>query len=387
MTGIASRQRPAVALAALLLLVACAKKNVEKPAELTEFQSTVKISRVWSASVGGAPKLRLGLSAATDGKAVYAAGPDGDVVAFDAASGKRLWQTKTKLKLTGGPGVGDGLVVAGGSHGDIVALDAATGTQKWRTHINSEVLAAPAIGKGVVVVRVADGRVAALRATDGSEIWSAQQQVPKLSLRGTAKPTIVGDLAVCGFDTGRVMALALADGRTVWDASFSPPTGKSEVERLIDMDSAVKVIDSDVYAVTFHGKAARIDRDTGQVVWSRDISSYSGLATDEDGLYVSGADGELLKVVRRTGVELWKQEVLANRRLSPPVVLGSLLAVADLQGYVHFFDVAKGELAGRIHALGGRVTAAPLVVGDLLIMMDENGRLVALRATPAAAKN
>jgi outer membrane protein assembly factor BamB len=390
MINVLSSGRTTVALAALVLLGACASnksKNIDEPADLTKFKSTANVQQLWSASAGdAAPKQRLGLAVATDGKAVYSASHKGEVVAFDLTTGKRLWQTKTGLKLTGGPGVGDGLVVAGTGYGDIVALDAATGMQRWKAYINSEVLAAPAIGGGVVVMRMADGRVVGLKVADGAQIWSAEQQVPKLSLRGTAKPVIAGDVALCGFDTGRVMALSLKDGSTLWDVVVSPPSGKSEIERLIDIDSAVKVADGDVYAVTFQGRAARVDRDTGRVVWTRDISSYAGLVTDADGVYVSDSKGALVKFGRQTGEEVWKQEVLAHRRLSPPAMLGSLVAVADLEGYVHFFDAATGELAGRIHAMDERVTAPPLVVGDVLIMMDDKGRIVALRATPLAAK-
>jgi outer membrane protein assembly factor BamB len=380
--------RSVAAIAALVLLAACASdKKLEKPVKLTKFTSSVTVERVWSASAGdGEPKLRLGLAVATDGKAVFAASYKGGVQAFSIVDGKKLWQTNTKLKLTGGPGVGEGLVVAGAGKGDIIALDAATGAQKWKTRVNSEVLAAPAIGGGLVVLRMADGRVVALRVSDGTEVWSAEQAVPKLSLRGTARPVIAGDMALCGFDSGRVLAYALKDGSTLWDVTVAPPSGKSDIERLNDMDSMVKVVDNDVYAATFQGKAARVDRETGQVVWTRDVSSYAGVATDEDGVYVSGAGGVLVKIGRRTGIELWKQEALERRRLSAPAVLGSLVAVADLDGYVHFFDGAKGELAGRIRALGGRVLAAPLVVDDLLIMMDVEGKIVALRAAPLAAK-
>jgi outer membrane protein assembly factor BamB len=381
--------RAVLTLAALALVAACAsdKKKLDKPVELTKFTSTAKVERVWSASTGeGAPKLRLGLSVATDGKAIFAASYAGDVEAFSITNGKKLWQTDTKLKLTGGPGAGEGLVVAGANKGDIVALDAATGAQKWRIRINSEVLAAPVIGGGMVVMRLGDGRIVAFNAADGKEVWSAEQAVPKLSLRGTSRPIIAGDVVLCGFDSGRVMALALKDGETLWDVTIAPPSGKSDIERLNDMDSMVRVVDNDVYAVTYQGKAARVDRETGQLVWTRDVSSYSGVATDEDGVFVSGADGALVKIGRRTGIELWKQEVLARRRLSPPAVLGSLVAVADLDGYVHFLDSEKGELAGRIHALSARVNAVPLVVDDLLIMMDVEGKIVALRAAPLATK-
>jgi outer membrane protein assembly factor BamB len=379
---------PLLSIAALALLAACSKKDkLEQPAELTDFRSTAKIEKVWTANAGdGAPRLRLGLGLAVVGDTVFAAGRDGDVVALNRANGKRLWRTDTKLKLAGGPGAGNGLVVAGGSYGAVVALDAATGEKKWQAHINSEILSAPAVGTDLVIVRAVDGRVVALRATDGTQAWSAEQQVPRLSLRGTTQPIIAGDLAVSGFDNGRVMALALKDGATVWDISVAPPTGRTELQRLIDIDAGIVASGSDLYAVTFQGKAARIDRDTGQVQWSRDLSSYSGAALDEEGYYATTSDGALVKIGRRSGIEIWNQQVLSRRRLSAPAVLGSLVAVGDLDGYVHFFDAGNGELAARLHPLGARVATAPVVAGDLLIIMDADGKIAALRATPTAAK-
>jgi outer membrane protein assembly factor BamB len=370
------------------MLAGCAgNKNIEPPADLTDFRATARVDRVWSANIGGAePKLRLGLGLATAGNLVFAAGHDGDVVAMNLASGKRVWRTDTKLKLSAGPGAGEGLVVAGASHGDIVALDAATGAVKWKSHINSELLSAPFIDKQVVLLRAVDGRVAALRVSDGTLIWSAEQQVPRLTLRGTSEPLIAGDVAVAGFDNGRLMALSLKDGGTVWEVPVAPPAGRTELDRLVDIDAAIRAAERDIYAVTYHGKVVRIDLETGQVQWSRDMSSYSGLALDDDGLYVTSADGSVVKIGRRTGVELWKQDVLAHRRLSSPAVLGKLVAAADLKGYVHFFDATNGELAARLHPLGDRVSAPLLVSGDLLLIMDVEGRIAALRIAPAAEK-
>ncbi len=368
------------------LLVACSKdKNLEKPVELTEFTSTAKVERVWSASVGGgAPRLRVGLEIATAGDTVFAANHKGVVYAFDRATGKRRWDTNTKLQLTGGPGVGDGLVVAGAGHGEIIALDAATGAVRWKAQINSEILAGPTIANQVVLLRTTDGRVTALATGDGKQLWSAEQQVPRLSLRGTTRPAVAGTLAVSGFDNGRVLALQMADGATVWDVSVSPPTGRTELDRLNDIDAAVEVAGNDIFAVTFQGKAVRIDRDTGQVQWSRDVSSYSGLTLDEESVYITSAGGELIKIGRRNGVEVWKQAVLSRRRLSAPAVLGEYVAVGDLDGYVHFFDRATGALAARIHPLGDGV-AAPLVTsGDTVFALDGKGKLVALRVKPLA---
>ena len=372
------------AIACLAVLVAaCSDKDIDPPAELTDFQSTAKIQKVWSADVGGDARLRLGLGIAVDGDLLFTANRKGEVIAMAAATGKRAWRANTKLPISAGPGAGAGLVVVGSTYGDLVALDAATGDVKWKAHVNSEILSAPAISASVVLLRAGDGRVLGLRTSDGTELWSAEQQVPRLSLRGTSQPVIAGDLGVSGFDNGRVMALSLSDGSTLWDVAVAPPAGRTEIDRMIDIDAAVQVADDDIYAVTFHGKAARIARNSGAVQWARDISSYSGFALDDDGFYITSADGELIKLGRRTGVETWKQAVLSRRRLSAPAVLDSLVAVADLEGYVHFFDKATGELAARVHPLGERVSAAPIVSNSMLFMMDAGGKIAALRvATP-----
>ncbi|HMA12781.1 MAG TPA: outer membrane protein assembly factor BamB, partial [Steroidobacteraceae bacterium] len=343
--------RGALALAGLALVAACnsSSKKTDAPAKLEDFKPTAHVQKVWSASVGGGePKLRLGLGVALEGDRVFAAGNNGNIAAFDLKTGKRLWVTDTKLPLTGGPGAGAGLVVAGASRGDLVAVDSATGARKWRSHINSEILSAPVISAQHVLLRTVDGRVSSFSTADGKLEWSAEQQVPRLSLRGAGVPAFTADAVIAGFDNGRIMALQQRNGDILWETTVSPPSGRSELDRLVDIDSAVKAVGNDIYAVTFQGKVARVDLETGQVQWSRDMSSYSGIALDDDGLYVSSAQGSVVKIGRRTGVEMWKVDSLHNRRLSPPGVVGNLVAVADLKGIVHFFDTTTGTLAARV---------------------------------------
>lgn len=368
------------------LLAGCSKnKNIDPPAELTDIDAKIKVQRVWSAGVGGAkPKLRLGLGVSADQQRAYAAGRKGDVVAWSVDSGKRLWRTNTKLALAGGPGIGDELVVVGSTFGDVVALDAATGKQKWKTRVNSEILAAPAIDGDLVVVRAVDGHVYALSSVDGSPRWNADQQVPRLSLRGTATPVILGDLVMCGFDNGRMLALNRRDGTTAWEATVSPPSGRTELERLVDIDSAIRSGGDDVYVVTYQGRLARIGKETGQVQWTREMSSYRGLAVDEDAVYVSTSNGEVVKIGRRTGVEMWRQKVLSNRRLSAPVVFGKQLVVADYEGYLHFFDIESGDLVARIGSGGDRVSQPPVVVGEEVLVVNDEGKVSAFRVRPTA---
>jgi outer membrane protein assembly factor BamB len=384
------KHRSLVLVAAMLALVACSSKDkkVEKPAELTDITSpTLRIQKVWGANVGGGgKKLRLGLGLATMEGRLFAAGRDGDVAAFDLKTGKQLWRVETKLTLAGGTGAGSGLVAVGSADGQVVALAADSGAQKWRVDVKGEILSAPAIADNAVVVRTVDGKLRALSAADGAELWSAEQQIPRLTLRGTAAPVVVRDMALSGFDNGRVLAVSVADGATVWDSPVSPSHGRTELERLNDIDAAVKVVGEEVFVVGFQGRAAMLALESGQIWWTRDLSSYRGVDVDDDQMYVSASDGALVALKRRTGIEVWRNDTLKRRSLSAPVVVGEHVVVADLEGYVHFFDRATGTLAARAKTSGDRVTNAPLSVDGVVYVISDKGEIAALHGLPVAAR-
>jgi outer membrane protein assembly factor BamB len=379
-----------VLLATLLALGACDSKDkkVDKPAELTDIkQPTVRIQKLWGASVGGGgKKLRLGLGLAASGNKLYAAGREGEIAAFDLKTGKQLWRVDTKLALSGGTGVGADVVVVGSADGQVLAYAADNGAQRWRADVKGEILSAPAVAENEVIVRTVDGKLRALAMADGKEIWSAEQQIPRLTLRGTAAPVVARDLAISGFDNGRVLAVNLADGATVWDSPVSPAHGRTELERLNDIDAAVKVLGDEVFVVGFQGRAAMLALDSGQIWWTRDVSSYRGVDVDDDQMYVSTSQGEVVALKRRTGVEVWRNPLLQRRSLSAPAAVGDYVVVADLEGYVHWFDKATGALAGRTKSGGDRVTNAPLSVQGNLYVLTDNGDIVALHGVPVASQ-
>jgi len=373
-----------IVIACLLALAACTKdKDPDRPAKLANLQATLRIDHIWGDDVGGAKvPLRLGLALAVDGDRVYAAGRKGDVAAFQLASGHQIWRTKTKAPLGGATEVGAGLVVVGSSDGDVIALDAANGKVRWRVLVNGEILSSPAIGPRTVVVRTADGKLRGLGLADGKELWQQEQAVPRLSLRGVARPTIAGDMAICGFDNGKVVAVNSIDGTVAWETPVAPPHGRTELDRLVDIDTAVRVSNQDIFVVGFQGKVAMLALDTGQVWWSHDASSYRSLGIDNDNIYMASADGEITALTRRTGAEVWHQKALMHRGLSAPAVSDDAVVVADYQGYVHWLDKSTGALAARVSTGKVRISNAPVVAGNLLIVINDRGRLNAYRVSP-----
>lgn len=371
-----------VCLVAIALLAAGCKKEKEvaPPAELVDFKPLLQTTQVWNVDAkGGDDVLRLGLRPAVADGRVYVAGHGGDIQALELESGRELWRSKTELPLSGGPAAGEGLVVAGTSDGDVIALALDTGVERWRAAVGGEVLAAPVLAGGIAVVRTVDGRLRGLRVADGKEAWVYEQQVPRLTLRGNGAPVISGDMVVAGFDNGKVSAVTLATGELLWSTTVAPSHGRTEIERLVDIDSPVQVTGQDVYVVGYQGRITMLARDSGQIWWGRDLSSNRGLTTDDSYLYVTLADSTVVALRRRDGTEIWRQEQLLNRSVTGPALVGEALVVGDYDGYVHWIDAVTGDLLAREKS-SGRITNTPVAAGDLLLFQTDSGEVEAWRA-------
>lgn len=371
----------------LVLVAACTKdKDPDRPTKLVSFPETLKIQKVWSEKLGGTKvPLRLGLALDVEGDTVYAAGEKGEIAAFDLHNGHPQWETRTKLPLGGAVGYGNGKIVVGSTDGAVVALDAQTGKQIWTANITSEILAAPAVSPHLALVRGVDGKLHALSMTDGHELWAQQQSVPKLSLRGTASPAVVGEVAVTGFDNGRIVASSLADGSSLWETQLQIPSGKTDLDRLVDVDTRAHIVGNDVYVVGFQGKVAMIALDSGQIWWSHEMSSYRGLALDDNNIYVSTSIGEVVALTRHNGTEVWRQKALLHRGLSGPAVAGDAIVVADYQGYVHWLNKATGAVIGRVRAGRSRYSNSPVYADGVLMLLNDRGVLDAYSAVPLAS--
>jgi outer membrane protein assembly factor BamB len=378
-----------LSFAALLIAAGCSKdKDVEPPATLVNFPQTLPVKRLWDDGVGGGKKqtkLRLGLGPAIDNGVVFAANHKGEVLAVSLETGRDAWVKKLKVPISAGPAAGFGIVVVGTSKGAVIALDGATGRQLWRSQVNSELLSSPAISENVIVMRSVDGRLNGFDTHTGKVLWAVEQQVPRLSLRGTATPIVAKEIAISGFDNGKVMAVSLTTGDTIWDTALASPHGRTELDRLVDIDSAVRVVGENVFAAGFQGRTAMLALDSGQLWWSHDMSSYRGLSVDADNLYVTESDGTVVAMRQRDGAEVWRNDKLKRRGLSTPVVSSTAIAVADFQGYLHWLDKNTGELVARERiAKKQRVSNPPAGAGDTVVVLTDAGTLAAYRATPRA---
>ncbi|MEX0975724.1 MAG: outer membrane protein assembly factor BamB [Woeseia sp.] len=347
-----------------------------EPQELRDFQQNLPVKRAWSAKLGDSSEfLRLALSPDGNDERIYAASRDGVVSAFEPATGQRLWRTELKLPLSAGPGFGADTVVVAGSSGQIVALRAGDGSQIWQTTIGRETLAKPLITGDSIVVYSIDGTLRVLNRFNGRERWSIEQTLPPLTLRGSSSPAVVGQTVIAGFDNGRLVATNMDDGTPIWEVVLSPPTGRSDLERLADVDGPVAVVGQDIYASAYQGRLAALAAESGQALWTREISSFVGVGADTQNVYVASDSGEVLALSRSNGNERWRNDALLRRGPTTIVPFNDSVVVGDFDGYVHFFSKDDGSTVARVRVGKGMLSGPPVVIGDRLYLQSESGRL------------
>lgn len=373
------------------------KSRALAPAELTDITSPIAVRQAWDLNLGdGQTKLGLRQRPAIDGERLYVSNDSGRVLAIDANSGDTLWDSEvvktgkqgsrlffwkrkaTEAGLTGGPGVGEGLVVVGGRNGEVVALDAATGAERWKTEVTSEVIASPLVSGGFVIVRSNDGRTFGLDAADGARKWVFDRGLPNLSVRGNGAPVAGGELVYLGYDDGTVIALRLADGLRAWEQLIAEPDGRNDLERLADVDGELQLGVDELYATSFRGQTMAISLANGRPLWNRDVGSYGGLALLADRLIVADPNGTVWALDRNNGSALWKQEALARRWLTTPAVQGAYAVVGDVEGYLHWIKLDDGQIVGRDRIDRAPILGTPQVsVNGTLYAISADGKLAA----------
>ncbi len=346
-----------------------------KPAALVAIKPTVTVKIAWQGNAGGGDKYAF--TPAIAANAVYTAGAAGQIVRFDASSGKVLSRIETKHRLSGGVGSDGRLILAGTARGEVLAFDQG-GKQLWKSQLTSEVLSAPQTDLGIVVVRSGDGRIFGLDAATGTRKWVYQRTLPTLTVRSHVGVALYRDAVFAGFAGGRLVALMLSNGNVGWEAAVALPRGATELERVADISSLPVMDGRQSCAVAFQGRVACFDLTKGIPNWARDISSVAGMAIDDRNVYVSDDKGAVVAFEKSTGASQWKQDKLSARRISGPAAVGRHVVVGDFQGYVHVLSRDDGSFAARIATDGSAIIAQPIAFRDGVLVQTRDGGVFAI---------
>ena len=348
------------------------------PVELTDINETVVLDKRWSRSIGngqGDGLYRLNPLLA-DG-VIYAVSEEGELAAFDADSGKLRWESELEIPISGGVGKYRDSLLLGGADGLVMRLSAEDGSEIWRRPVTGEVLAAPQSNGQVVVAQAYDGKLMAFDYETGDKLWTFSNDVPVLTLRGTSTPIIYNDFVIAGFADGKVIAVSLDSGSVVWEARVAIAQGRSEIERIVDIDGTMAVQGAELYVASYQGRIVALEMRAGRKLWQRNVSAVSGVSVGFGNVYVADEDGTVSAFLRNGQSIRWQNIELGYRELSRPTPIGSYVAVVDFEGYLHLLSQVDGVIVGRDRPDSDGARADMIAKGNILYVYGNSGELIA----------
>jgi len=368
-------------LASITTLTACGtlfdKDNTPNPTPLKEFSASRVAKPLWQTSVGNGAGNESGkfIPAISNNK-LFTASRDGSVSAVNQETGQVRWKINTGEPISSGVTANHAFIFVGTHHGDVIALQQSNGQQLWKTNIASEILAPVAANDQFVVVKSTDGNVTALSATTGRTVWHYQEKQPDLTLHGSSSPQIRTNAVFAGFESGVLSRLRLDNGTVLWRTTIAEPEGMFAVQRMVDIDADPLIDNNHVYVTTWQGRLAVLNAWSGNIIWSRDASSASGIAYDGKNIYLSDEEGVVSAYNANNGNVVWQQTQLTARNVSGPVLMGDTLLVGDGEGWLHWLNKRTGQFIARAQVSTG-VQATPLVQNHIAYVYAKNGQLSA----------
>lgn len=372
-------------LLAVLFISACADDtNLEQPVELVPFDSDYYLDVSWHKSSGvGVEEQYVFLHPLILKNIAVTTSRNGVLNIISLKTGDFEQDIELDSVISSGIGGNEAVWLLASRDAYVIAVDAKNRAERWRTRVPSEVLARPVIYQNTVVVRTVDGKILSLDLDNGKIRWQYQRAIPDLTLRGTSEPVITRDRIFAGLADGRLIALSPEDGKVVWDVALTVPKGRSEIQRLVDIDGDAELYGRVLYAASFQGRVAAIDVARGQFLWARDFSTHTGVVLDEKTLYSSDENGHVWALDRLNGATIWKQDKLAHRQLTRPTIIGDYIAVGDFEGYVHLLSRYDGRFIARYQLgqfdnlgwyLATGIIVPPIVYGkDRLVVVTRGG--------------
>lgn len=375
-----------VALLLTAALAACSSNDSSnedlKPAKLPEYQAEIGFKTLWKADVGqGQGRHFSRLVPSVVGDHLYIASVDGVVSKLEKESGKQVWRKVLDIRIGGGVSSDYENIIVGGLNGEVISLNAEDGKTLWRTQLTSEVASQPTVDGNLAIVRCVDGHIYSLDITTGEKLWGFNSTIPVLSLRGSGQVVFFNDLVIAGLANGKLVALDRTTGAVRWENRVDIGQGRSEIERIVDIDATPLLLDNVVVGVSYQGRMVAFDAASGRPMWQSTAGTYNDMATGFGNIYVTDTQSQLVALSKHDGKVKWVQNELKRRGLTAPNVVGSYIFASDYEGFLHVFSQVDGRLIGRKYIDRNGVKTAVTIAGDQLYVYADVGTLYALKLT------
>mgnify|MGYP003385802235 CR=1 FL=1 len=364
-----------------LILAGCSSNEIKElePAELEDIDFSVELDETWSFGLGDLREHdATRFQPVIVGDQLFVADASGAVYALDKKTGRENWEVELENNITSGVSATEDKLILGTDKGELILLSQSDGQVVWTVQLSEEILSIAQAKNDLITVQTTGGRLYGIELEDGARRWVYEVTMPSLTVRGTASPINQGEVSIAGFSTGRIAVIDNEKGGMIWEKPVSLPKGKTELERVVDVDSTPLLVNDVIYAAAYQGELAAFRLYTAKKIWSKPLSTLNDLALDGNQVFATDLTSKIHALDTATGANIWTQESLHHRKLNAPVVWGDYLLVADYEGYLHIISKTSGKLLGRERPVSDAVGSSILVSEEMIYVISNDGQLVAM---------
>ncbi len=372
-----------IGLLAVILSGCSTPKVMKEPTVLAPLESNYALHKNWQVKTETMPNRDSeGLFFSEDTDNLYVANSTGYVVALKKESTSRwtdqvVWQTKFATPIVSGPAKHGDKLIIGTAKGQVIVLSATDGGILWQTQLSSEVMSHAVIAEQKIFTRTVDGKLYALDINSGSIVWVAEHQMPSLSLRGAPPVAYHEGNVYVGWESGSIQAFSAKSGGLLWETRVAVPKGRTDLERMVDVQSSLVMKQNRLIAMGFHGKLVSINPDNGNFYFVKEISGYRDLAVNDSSIFVVDDSDVVHAFDLLSGAQLWKQDAFKSRLVGDLTLYNDELLVVDGWGYLHWMNSIQGTESSRVkhsneYGDGNRILRVR-VDGTQLTLLDDEG--------------
>jgi outer membrane protein assembly factor BamB len=305
-------------------------------------------------------------------------------------------------------------VLVSSQDGQYYSFNRDAGNQRWRYDLQSFATFAPAIQDGIIYLVYGGQRLTALQdyGNSAAPLWTADLPLP-----ATSPINIWNDTLFVGAgEGGDARLVAIKRGNPADRREFNDPTGRVQMpaigqetlyvgaDRLwaLDVDlwfgletiwisndvfnvSTAPVYSTpgvarpaELYVADQSGRVFALDANTGVKVWEHGFGGpVSALAVNESAVFVAG-NNVLRALSRQNGQTLWNVGI-PGAAVGGPLVTGDRLLLVTQNGGIYFYRAADGVVLDANSTVASGVGGGPAVSGQWLFVPATNNSVYAFR--------